>query len=238
MKRSAIVACAAIIGIGLVAGITGCSDHDDATILPYNPVGDEGSLSGVAEYFPLDEGYTARYEMRASNGVTQIVERRIGQVTQIGSLPVTEWILTSNGAIDTNFVYADVTALYFLEDRSSSPIKIFELPNADQMQIRFGSLPPDSLATGIEDSLEDGDDVIIGRPVDETTAEEIGSLTLGNGEYYSHAVQVRYTAGGSASSDYYWFVGGVGLVRIAENATAQSFPDGSFVYELVEYGQN
>jgi hypothetical protein len=107
--------------ICLVLAWAGCS----------NSPGDSTNSSGaplVAAYFPLAPGYTMIYSVTTPD-TTKEITFSVGEHKNIGMADAVNWIVVSGtGSVDTSYLVATDSALYYLETPYSSPEKILSLP--------------------------------------------------------------------------------------------------------------
>lgn len=107
--------------ICLVLAWAGCS----------NSPGDSTNSIGVplvAAYFPLAPGYTTVYSVTTPD-TTKEISFSVGEHQNIGMADAVNWIVVSGtGRVDTSYLVATDSALYYLETQYSSPEKILSLP--------------------------------------------------------------------------------------------------------------
>ncbi len=107
--------------ICLVLAWAGCSNT------PGEPARSSGAPL-VAAYFPLAPGYTMVYSVTTPDTTKQITFS-VGDHRNIGMADAVNWIVVSGtGSVDTSYLVATDSALYYLETPYSSPEKILSLP--------------------------------------------------------------------------------------------------------------
>lgn len=215
----------------------GCSDN---TIIRYVDGQTTQQISEVESYFPLNYGYTTIYQVSYATGYSERVTYRADDTTDIRGLQVISMIGVSGSSIDTGYFYVNGNALYYFRDKSSDPEKILELPFSNGYTWYSKDLTTDSLIDITTGTKNSSDSTGINAKTFPTisnieyTVDNIESLELNNGHYYSNAVRISTPNG--TKYNYYWYVGGVGLVRYVIGATTTSYPNGDIVGEILDYG--
>ena len=114
-----------VLGLGVVAiaiGWGGCSDTTKITTSA-----NQEPSSQVTQYFPINAGNTAVFDVMISGSTEQKTFVMSGTV-KLGTADAQSWVITSGGIVDTSYLFATDSALYFLETPSASPEKILSLP--------------------------------------------------------------------------------------------------------------
>ena len=107
--------------ICLVLAWAGCSNS------PADSTNSSGNTL-VAAYFPLDPGYTMIYSVTTPDTTSEITFS-VGARVHIGMADAVSWIIVSGmGSVDTSYLVATDSALYYLETPYASPEKILSLP--------------------------------------------------------------------------------------------------------------
>jgi hypothetical protein len=114
-----------VFGIGVVAmtiGWIGCSDTTKITTSS-----NQESAVQVVYYFPLNEGDTTVFDVTIS-GITEQKTFVMSGTVKLGISDAQSWVISSGGNVDTSYLVATDSALYFLETPNASPEKILSLP--------------------------------------------------------------------------------------------------------------
>ncbi len=231
-----------LILVVMSATLSNCGNDD----LISNPAGANDQLSPAAEFFPLNQNYYTSYEITKSDGSVEIQSFKVGGEVEFYGSTAIEWFSYDNNRTDTGFFQlTDETVIYY-PSRNSSPEKIVQLPFAvgkswDRTDvIIIDETNVDS--TDISGTKEDTTNTIIitakQLPIDGSstmTIEARESIVLANGTFYSGAYRVQ-TSSTSTTSNYYWYVSDIGLVKYLLDATNGDYESGREKGELVAFG--
>lgn len=230
----------------------GCSDESGTL-----SSGGQVSSTGIAAYFPLDEGYTTVYTVEYANGTEQQVTYKASTEAEIQGLAVKQLIQYVNGSIaDTSYIRTTSDAVFHFAGKSSSAEKMLELPFTlgaswdkddfnweeltDSVQVNNDNLDKtDQDSTSVEDDgLTDVDPQLVTFPISGSitmTVAGFENLELDNGQFFSRALKIMST-GQSGKMNYYWYAPGVGLVKYVIGAYVGGSLEGETVGQLVSYG--
>ncbi|MFQ5453196.1 MAG: hypothetical protein ACE5D6_03305 [Candidatus Zixiibacteriota bacterium] len=234
-------------------GWYGCSDSTLTTIISGDQLPENNNNSAIAKYLPLDEGYTSVYDVSYSNGTNEKVTIKVGKEISIFGFNVTEWISHVNNATDTGYFRVTSDAIYFYDNINVKPDKILELPlTSGRSWSRFANIETTQIDTSnftdIITSFDNNKSDTTNtkdNPVNKTfptangntmTVVEYEQLVMKNGEYYSQALKIYNEDPSGVIKNYYWFVANIGLVKYVLGATDESYPGGTVVGELIDYG--
>ncbi len=231
---------AVVFGMFLIVGLiwAGCSDESGEL------TGSSTSGSGVTQWFPLDAGYSASYEVTYSNGNSETVRYEIGTATSFRNETAIPWRATSSdGSYTTAHLKTDRNSLYYYPNEYSEGEKILKTP----------------LSTGSSWSINEGTDTVNtgGIPGNDIFPADLfsprpasfpvtGSVTmtvagyenadLSTGQLFSNTVKVVSTNTSTGRSNYYWYGAGVGLVKWAKGVPGDTLSRASEVGEITRYG--
>jgi|GEM_PF-1333900 len=231
---------------------TGCSDDNSAL----NPAQTSRS-TGIAAFFPTEEGYTTIYEVEYSNGVTKQVKYEAGDEVDMAGTSVIELFYSDNGRRDTGYVRYTDDAVYHYASKTSDPEKVLELPfTIGKSWEKNDFEEPEDLTDSIEvedpdinksdDDINNNDDnkgidtdgPENSLPLSNSITMSVAGkqpITLDNDDYYTEAVKI-VSVGAGGQINYYWYVTGIGLVKFVIDAEDGSEANGAQVGELKSYG--
>lgn len=233
-----------IVAAVIAIVVFGCTRHSNLDSTFSVPTGG----SALAPYFPLTQSWTTVFSV-SSNGSTSTLTFYVGGEVSVQGQDAYRWVLIpSQGTPDTNFVVVGETSLLVYQDSLSSPEHLLQLPlTSGSSWLRFpgqADAYPDT--TSILTDITGGKlDTTAGHrpevrkllPVDggnELTVAAVEELTTTNDQHFSDAVRISNTDR-DGSTNTYWFVAGVGLVKYVLGATTQN-PSGVTVGEIIDYG--
>ena len=202
----------------LCVGWIGCSTNSGSSVGSPEAHG----IGDIARYFPLDEGYSTFYRIRHCDGTNEVATFKVGREVIIGGTSAVEWLSSDDGGFDTSYFEVTDSAIYYYRYTAYPREKILQLP-----------LEPGNSWSRYSDSENDTD--TDGGFTGTMTVEQIERLELSSGEFYGRALRVS-NAGAAGTTNYYWYVSGIGLVKYVIGATSNSYPEGKIVGELVLYG--
>jgi hypothetical protein len=229
----------------------GCSDERDSL-----GTGRTLDTSGIAAYFPMEEGYSTAYNVSQSNGMSEVIRYTAGSSTSLTGYSAAELFHYEGGnVVDTGYIRFTSTAVYYYSSPTASPEKLLELPltlgttwetlssdDADPTDTTLITGGNDGSKTDDTTSVGDGDygdgrpDLTL--PVDGAFTMTVAGnepLELKTGEFFSDALKVIGSSR-TGQTNYYWYVAGVGLAKYVIEATPGGLIDGYIVGELVSYG--
>ncbi|PWB76433.1 hypothetical protein C3F09_00245 [candidate division GN15 bacterium] len=230
---------AAIIAI-VVFGCTRHSTNDPNFAVPV-------ATSALAPYFPSAHGWTTVFNV--TNGTnTGTLTFYVGGETSLQDRPAYRWlIIPSTGTPDTNYVVIGPTSLTVYQDTLASPEYILQAPlTSGSTWLRYPDQPIEVIDTtsiltditgGKLDTTTTDPSVKKLLPVEgsnEVTVAAIEEVTTANDLHFTGAVKVSNT-NRDGSTNSYWFVPGVGMVKYVIAATPDN-PDGVTKGELGFYG--
>ncbi len=234
----------------VMLGLTwiGCSNEPDSTILYTSAPG----VGSVAQFFPLTTGYTTTYNINNGDGTSGTMTFKVGGKDIINGKSVTEWISYGENGLDTSWFEMTDSALYYYSSLRSNPEKILELPlTPGNTWARYSQSQNDTYDNDYNDIITDyrydkfsdttkdnGGTVSKTFPTtgaNTMTVEGWEEITLSNGDFYSRAIRVS-NKGAAGTTNYYWYVAGVGLVKYVIGASGEAYSHGDVVGELVLYG--
>lgn len=233
----------AIVAAVIFAAVFGCTRHSSNDPNLPGPVGS----SVMAPYFPSAQGWTSLFNV-TSNGNTSTLKFYVGGDVSVQGQDAHRWvIIPSQGTPDTNFVVVGQTTLLVYQDSLSSPEHLLQLPlTTGSSWLRYPGQPDQNLDTasiltditgGKLDTTGPGPTTRKLLPVDgdnEMTVTAVEELSTGYAHHFSGAVKIS-NSNHDGSTNSYWFVAGVGLVKYVAGATPQN-PDGVTTGELIDYG--
>ena len=234
----------------LCLGWIGCSTNSGSSV--GSP--EAHSIGDIARYFPLDEGYSTFYRIRHCDGTDETATFKVGREVIIGGTSAVEWLSSDDGGIDTSYFEVTDSAIYYYRYTAYPREKILQLPlEPGNSWSRYSDSENDTDTDGGFTDIITGDDddyKYSDTTTDNTdlfgnsfptigsgtmTVEQIERLQLSSGEFYGRALRVS-NAGAAGTTNYYWYVSGVGLAKYVIGATSNSYPEGKIVGELVLYG--
>ncbi len=231
------------IGIAL----TGCSDND----IIVSSSGNNITNSPAEEFFPLNEGYSTIYEISYAGGSSELTSFKVGGEVPFNGSTAIEWFSYDNYGTDTGFYQVFDSAIIYYPSRNSSAETIIKLPFAvgfswdrttsDIIVDTTGGFDDDISGTKLDTNFVDTTDgggsnkllPIEGSSI--MTIEQKESIELSDGTYYSGAYRVQ-VPNSATTSNYYWFVAEIGLVKYSLDAPNGDYSNGKVVGELVSYG--
>ncbi len=229
MKKVVLRSIMAVSLAALALAWTGCSDT--VKIMTNST---PQAANQVAGFFPLTEGHSAVFSITES-GVTTQKRFTIGSSLQIGNALAVRWLINSGGVLDTSYFVQTDSALYFLETQYADPEKILALPletgNSWKRYYNYnvtgynytdpgtGTQPGGGdNPFGYKDTTVTGDGGAAAKnyPSDGgNTFTVVGteSVSLGGAlGTYAGALKIK-NVGWGGSTNYYWYVPGLGLVK-------------------------
>lgn len=234
-----------IVAAIIAFAVFGCTRHSSND--PTLPMPTGGSA--MASYFPATDGWTSVFDV-SSNGSSGTLTFYVGGEVSVQGQDGYRWvIIPSQGSPDTNYVVVGQTSLLVYQDSLSSPEHLLQLPlTHGSSWLRFPEqaeqyLDTASILTDITggklDTTTEGPGPQVRKllPVEggnELTVAAIEELTTAGDRHFSGAVKISNTDR-DGSTNSYWFVAGVGLVKYVIGATTQN-PDGVTVGEIIDYG--
>lgn len=221
-----------IIGLALTAAAIGWVGCSDTTKIITEPTQQEPSQIG--NYFPLTEGKTSVFTITKS-GISSEARFTIGDKVRIGNANAVQWLINASGVYDTSYFVQTDSALYYLETPFAEPEKILSLPfDIGHSWPRYynynitGNSTGD-LGTWIQPGGGDnpfGNNDTTGGDNDGAASKNYPSeggntftvigtetVTLGGSlGSYAGALKIK-NVGWGGSTNYYWYVPGLGLVK-------------------------
>ena len=244
-----------LISIGIVMAVfaavlwVGCSNSSVANL----GTGQASSSAAIEAFFPMTEGYCTTFQLEYAQGYSEIVRFEAGDLVKVQGRDAVEWFNYGNGAsLDTTFYRAEGNALYKYENSWADPEKVLELPftagRAWEVLTAVEEYDDTDTTDGGGDTNRQQED-LDGADTTSTplagpqmfslsqymVVDGLGELEMSDGTYYSRAVRIR-TDSRAGTSNYYWFVAGIGLVKYVVGADFGDPSGGTVTGELVEYG--
>jgi hypothetical protein len=225
--------------------VIGCSSHRSD--------GGLGSLSqdnaySSSSYFPLEAGWTSTFDVAGSTSSSTLTFV-VGEEVPFGSGSAHQWLIVApGGTVDSNYVVATATGVFVYASSQSLAEQILHLPLEVGMSWSrvdgTGGADTTSIATTLDGTITKGLDtglILETRKLipitgdNQLVVQAVEELALSNGLRFNSAYRIS-NAAGSGTSNNYWFVSGVGLVKYVLGATAQN-PEGLVRGEIVSYGK-
>ena len=243
MKKRISILLLTTVCLGISLFLISCSDDD--IIAPYTETTTDASL--ITYYFPIDQGYTATYEVRDSDGRPSATTFKVGGAVPFSNSTATHWFYQKGTGYDTSFIVVTGASLYLYEGINGTGERILQGPlQPGAKWTRYPGYDSDtaSIVTGDEDFGEilGGEDGGNGGAVtkvfpttgsNELKVEAVETIILANGSSFAGAARVVNQLS-DGSTNKYWFAPGYGLVRYVIGAT-QSYPNGRQLGELVSF---
>jgi hypothetical protein len=243
MKTGKKVSISIIFWLVLSALILNCGNND----LISNPSNGSEQISPAAEFFPLNENYFTTYEISGSNGSSELQTFKVGDEVPFNGSTAIEWFSYESNRTDTGFFQVTDEAIIYYPSRNSASETIVQLPFAvgaswdrsDDIIINDSS-SVDSVDINGTKFDTTTTIIITGKqlPIDGSSSmliEAKESIVLDDGTHYTGAYRIQTTST-QTTSNYYWYVSDVGLVKYILDAENGTYETGREVGELVDYG--
>ncbi len=225
---------------------TSCSDNDIMA-----PASDQSvDRSAITFYFPVDPGYTSRYEVRDSDGRITSTTFRVGENVPFSQATATLWFYETASGYDTSYIVVNGSSLYLYEGVNSAGERILQGPiNPGAKWTRYPSndvTDTVSIVTGetdlgdilTEDDGGNGGAATKVFPItgsNELRVAAVETIVLSNGDTYAGSARIVNELS-DGSTNQYWFAPGYGLVRYVIGSTA-TYPNGRQYGELVSFSR-